>query len=169
LLAIVTYVENVKPGGWAAFDRCIHDNLEYTLGVDRHYYVARGNRELEWFYGLPKGLGDAKCISSVADIAHLAVDFVNVQAPAEFKTRGQSFEWLHNFRHPDNVCYVFGPNHGSIELAKGVNVSIPLKRSALYASSTTAIVLYDRRTKIETGSCSRPSEERNERDGAYSP
>lgn len=150
LLAVVTYVETVKPGGWAGFDRVVNNNLDYTFDVDRHYYVARQQKEVDDFHVLQKlGTLDIRCVRSVFDIEfNLPVRFVNVQPEIFFKRAKQPFQWLHNYLHPNDACYVLGPNHGEQPRVDGDNVAIALEESSLYSFSALAVVLYDRRTKL---------------------
>lgn len=154
MLAVVTYVETVKPGGWVGFDRVVNNNLDYTFDVDRHYYVARQQREVDDFYRLPKmGTLDIRCVPSILEIEFEdAVTFVNVQPKIFFERAKQYFNWLHDYEHPDDACYVLGPNHGEQPLADGDNVVIELEESALYSFSALAVILYDRRAKTNRDS-----------------
>jgi len=147
-IAVVTYIEEVKPG-WREFDRAIHDNLGYTFEIDSHYYVARTSADRDWFHKSKPGVGEKHCVSSVKEARkHLgeAWLYVNVQPPHFFEERDL---WLQDYDHTRyDTCYIFGPNHGPVELTSGAHISIPLDKSSLYASSAVAMVLYDRQIKL---------------------
>ncbi len=150
MIAIVTYIEDIRAGGWVAFDRVINNNIDYTFGVDKHFYIARTQKDYGAYYSLGKGNIQTYLAYNVANVWKLLgpeVTFVNVQPPS--LVVGRDYTWLSKFEHPaKDCCYVFGPNHGAMELIPGPIVSIDLEQSALYAFAAAAIVLYDRRTKL---------------------
>ena len=145
MLAIVTYVEEIRPGFWK-FQKAILDNLDYTHGVTVHYFIARTDKERQLYSTAKDGQVENRCVGSLAQV-RLDIEpknFVNVQPAHVFEHRAGCY--LGDFQHPeDEVCYIFGPNHGVIEhKIGGSNVSIPLSVSSLYTSSAVAMVLYDR-------------------------
>ena len=144
MLAIVTYVEDIRPGFWQ-FQKRILDNLDYTHGVDVHYFIARGDKERQLYSTAKDGQVENRCVQSLRQVI-LDIDrksFVNVQPMHVFEHRGGCY--LPDFAHPEEACYIFGPNHGEIEVKpEGMNVSIPMQVSSLYTSSAVAMTLYDR-------------------------
>ena len=145
MIAVATYIEEVKPG-WRNFDKFILMNLQYVFSYDVHYYIAQNERDRTWFYR-QNFLGEHRLVVTAAEIKSRSgsMHYVNVQPPNVFHR--QEVVELHEFKHPDNCCYIFGPNHGVIETVGGLNVLIPLDKSSLYASSAVAMVLYDRKAK----------------------
>jgi len=95
-------------------------------------------------------------VRDIRDIAFSpSVRIINVQPPLFYERAKKDFEWLHNYQHPDDACYVFGPNHGEQPFADGDNVAIALEDSSLYSFTALAIVLYDRKAKLEASTRSR--------------
>ena len=157
MIAVISYVETVKPGGWVGFDRVINNNLDYVFDVDVHYYVARRQQEVDDYYSAQKlGTLETRVVRSIHDIEFKEpVTWVNVQPPLFYKREKKDFEWLHNYQHPDDACYILGPNHGEQPFADGDNVAIALEDSSLYSFTALSIVLYDRKAKLETDTRSR--------------
>lgn len=153
MIYTVTYIEEIRPT-WREFDRKIHENLQGAFGIDVHYYVGRRGYDKRWF-DTTMGHEARKFVYSVHDVGRELenINYVNVQPPKVFEEHnvGEKYE-LDDFIHPDeDCCYIFGPNHGEVVIApQGLNVTIPVNKSSLYASSAVAIVMYDRRMKNDS-------------------
>lgn len=167
MLVIVSYLEELREGfrnhDWKTFEI-----LNLAFGIDLHYHVTRREADTKWYWNKTGkgGQGNNRIITKLKDLPrylHGGVNYVNVQPPQIFRRFEKTGQNLTFFNHPDEpVCYVFGPNHGEIELLPGYNVYITLKQSTLYASSAAGIVLYDRDAKFATGTRSRPAAEWDE-------
>lgn len=147
MIYIVTYIEEIRPT-WREFDRKLHENLQGAFSIDIHYYIGRPGYDRRWF-DATMGHEVRKFAYNIHDVARELgdINYVNVQPMKVFNEHKveQVYE-LRAFTHPkEPCCYIFGPNHGDVVLAsKGTNVTIPINKSSLYASSAVAIILYDR-------------------------
>ena len=54
---------------------------------------------------------------------------------------------LEHYVHPDNACYIFGPDSGKLEIDFGL--SIRLECEEVWAYTAASIVLYDKKTKLK--------------------
>jgi len=164
MIYLVSYIEEVKIG-WRAYDRWMFDILDTGFGIDIHYYIPIDlQKDGDWFWSKGRGGEDKRFVADLPMLKRVLgdINYVNVQPAKVLRSLGKVGQNLTNFIHPDeDVCYIFGPNKGKIELLPGYNVYITLEKSALHASSAAAIVLYDRRAKIETGTRGWPTEKRD--------
>lgn len=153
MLALVSYIEEMKHN-WRDFDLAVCENLQRTLGVDIHWYVARTDEDRRWYNDLPSGKKiNRQCAASLDNIYHIlgaspVMNYVNVQSPSFFESANVEMQWLKDFEHPKgHACYIVGSNQKPLEIVAGDNVSIDLVGSSLFSFCAAAIVLHDRRMK----------------------
>ncbi len=145
MLAIISYLEKQE------LDWEIHNTLNDAFQVDTHFYISETPVDTRW-----EDASDYPREHFFKDI-HFAVAcleanyvFVNVQRARTFEKAGYDWFRLHDFKHPENACYIFGPNYSKPELIRGVNVSIDSGRGSLHTVSAMAMVLYSRDMKWRT-------------------
>lgn len=131
MLYTVSYAEEMKVG-WRKFDEAIWENLERTFGINQRFHIGYHVATLS---GVRAHLGEA-------------VRYVNVQPPKILNDLGLMYDWLPEYQHQQDACYIFGSNQQEIEVTAGDYVAIALAGSSLFSFCAAAIVLNDRYSRI---------------------
>lgn len=130
MIAIISYVETPE------YDREIQEVLGEMFFIDEHYYIKETPVKQSHFIDVQSAV-----------LALDGYEIVNVQRRKVFERAGLETESLKDFRHPEDACYIFGPNYGKPVVVDGLNVSVDVGKGSLHAVSVMAMVLYDRVTK----------------------